>query len=329
MQIEREGTQWVNLEGVVRSIRILKLALGVASLSAVAFGQGKDSGEFIGGIATWSAQTNTPQWDQALGVRYTRQGCSHEPAECMRFIAKVASRENVKVTLHMPLNATTTAAYAREYSKLSLDAPYLVEVSIDDFVSEFRAFARSGSNQPAEVVREVIGNLKSLNRKLRFGATIYEDDLGGPYLEDASLPAAVRARFDYIHLFIHYREDGLNYSAYVREAKRLFPHARIIAGAYAYDRRAFLPCAPNGQPCTAQQDIELFRQSLIIQAQEVKHGHVDHIEFYPGYFGAEEQWPSWNNPRECAPGDVDACVAHTKAMRQAVLNILERPAIRQ
>jgi hypothetical protein len=243
----------------------------------------------------------------------------------MRFIGNVARSENLKVTLHIPLNASTTAAYARDYSRLSLGAPYLVEVSIDDFVSEFRALTRTSSTQPAEVVREVIANLKSGNRKLKFGATIYEDDLGGPYLADASLPTAVRARFDYIHLFIHYREDGLNYSAYVQEAKRLFPHARIIAGAYAYDRRAFLPCAPKGQPCTAQQDIELFRQSLIIQAQEVKRGHVDHIEFYPGYFGAEEQWPSWSNPRECAAGDVDACIGHTKAMRQAVLNILERP----
>lgn len=312
----------------MKKTTLLRFALGVASLSAVAFGQTKEAGVFIGGIATWSAQTNTPQWDQALGVRYTRQGCSHEPDECMRFIGRVARSENLKVTLHIPLNDSTTAAYARDYSRLSMDAPYLVEVSIDDFVSEFRALSKAGSSQPAEVVRQVIANLKSANRLLRFGATIYEDDLASPYLEDASLPAAVRARFDYVHLFVHYREDGLNYSAYIQEAKRLFPHARIIAGAYAYDRRAFLPCTPNGQPCTAKQDFELFRQSLIIQEQEVKRGHVDHIEFYPGYFGAEEQWPSWTNTRECAPGDVEACIAHTKAIRQEVLNILERPAIR-
>jgi hypothetical protein len=127
---------------------------------------------------------------------------------------------------------STTAAYAREYRRLSLDAPYLVEVSIDDFVSEFRALTKTSSYQPAEVVRQVIASLKSVNRELKFGATIYEDDLASSYLEDASLPEAFRARFDYVHLFIHYREDGLNYSAYVQEAKRLSPHARIIAGAF-------------------------------------------------------------------------------------------------
>ena len=52
------------------------------------------------------------------------------------------------------------------------------------------------------------------------------------------------------------------------------------------------------------------------------HGIVDHIEFYPGYFGAEETWPSWSNARECAPGDVASCIANTKVMREAALSIL-------
>jgi hypothetical protein len=186
-------------------------------------------------------------------------------------------------------SARTTAAYAAEYSRLSVSAPYLIELSIDDFVSQYRALF--GSIQPDAVVAEVIANTKSVNHNLKFGATIYKDDLTSPYLQNADLPAAVCAQFDYVHLFIHYREDGANYPAYVQKAKQLFPHARIVAGSYAYDRRAFLPCAPKGQPCTAP-DIELFKQSLTIQAQEMKHGIVGHIEFYPGYFGTEETWPS-------------------------------------
>ncbi len=306
----------------MKSTTVLQLALAISGLATIAYGQTNDAFLFSGGVATWGVQTNTPQWNQALRVRYTRQGCSDPPASCMSFVGNVARSENVKVTLHIPLNSLTTSAYAREYSQLSLSAPYLVEVSIDDFVSQFKALFSTGLAQPAALVANVIANLKSDNHNLRFGATIYEDDLTSPYLQDAKLPAAVRAQFEYVHLFIHYREDGPNYPGYVQQAKKLFPHARIIAGSYAYDRRAFLPCAPKGQPCTTQQDFDLFQQSLTIQVQEVKHGIVDHIEFYPGYYGVEETWPSWSNPRECDPAEVAACIANTKAMREAALGIL-------
>jgi len=294
--------------------RILYFAGAFLSLAALGYG--------ATGVAVWSAQTNTTAWDQALHVKYTRQGCSDTPTQCMSLIASVASSENVKATLHIPLNLSTTAAYSLQYSQLSLQAPYLFEVAIDDFVSQYKALFRGSGALPSTVVATVISNLKSANTKLKFGATIYEDDLSGVYLQNANLPAAVRARFDYVHLFIHYREDGPNYAAYVAQAKTLFPHARIIAGSYAYDRRAFLPCAPGGQACTEQQDFDLFTQSLTVQAQEVASGTVDHIEFYPGYFGAEETWPSWSNPRECDPTEITECIANTKAMRQAALGIL-------
>jgi sugar lactone lactonase YvrE len=49
---------------------------------------------------------------------------------------------------------------------------------------------------------------------------------------------------------------------------------------------------------------------------------VDSIEFFPGYFGNEDQWPGLSNPRECAAGDQANCIANTKAMRQAALTIL-------
>jgi hypothetical protein len=306
----------------MKKINAFTLALAVSGLATSTYGQPNDSAFPLGGVATWSVQTNTPQWNQALGVKYTRQGCSDTPAACLSFIGNVAKSENVKVTLHIPLNTSTTVPYALEYSQLSLSAPFLVEVSIDDFLSAYKALFTPNLVPPAAVVSDVIANLKSANRNLRFGATIYEDDLASPYLQDAKLPAAVRAQFEYVHLFIHYREDGLNYPTYVQQAKQLFPRARIIAGSYAYDRRAFLPCAPKGQTCTTQQDFDLFKQSFTIQVQEMKHGIVDHIEFYPGYFGTEETWPSWSNARECAPDDVTACIANTKAMREEALKIL-------
>jgi hypothetical protein len=310
-------------------ITVLKLALSVCCLATISYGQNSDSGLLGGGVATWGTQTDTPQWNQDLAVKYTRQGCPDAPDACLRFVGHVAQSDNVKVTLVIPLNTLTTADYARQYSRLSLSAPYLGEVSIDDFVSQYRALFKVPLVEPASLVAEVIANLKSANPNLKFGATIYEDDLTSPYLQNTDLPAALRAQFDFVHLFIHYREHGPNYPAYVQQAKQAFPRARVVAGSYAVDRRAFLPCTPSGQACTEQQDFDLFKQSLTVQVQEMQHGIVDHIEFFPAYFGAEEQWTGWSNPRECAPGDVAACISNTKAMRAAALTILNGGAIAQ
>jgi hypothetical protein len=305
----------------MKTITVLNLALSASCLANMAYGQTNTLG-FLGGVATWGVQTNTAQWNQALGVKYTRQSCNptETPAACLAWTGNVAQTEHVKLNLVMPLNSSSPAE-AREYSLLSQSAPYLTEVSIDDFMDQFRALAKTSLIPPATVVAEVIANLKSANPNLKFGATIYEDDLA-PIALQKLIPAAVSARFDYIHLFIHYREHGPNYPSYVQEARQIFPHARIVAGSYAYDRRAFLPCAPSGSPCTPQQDFDLFKQSLTIQKQEMTHGIVDHIEFFPGYFGAEEQWTAWSNPRECAPGDLAECISNTKTMRDEALAIL-------
>jgi hypothetical protein len=306
----------------MKGIAILNLTLTAVCIATVANCQTNTLGVTGGGVSTWSVQTNTPQWKQDLGVRYTRQGCSDPPAACMSFTGRIATSDNVKVELAIPLNSTTTAAYARQYSQLSLTSPFLAEVSIDDFAIQYRALSKAVLN-PAAVVAQVIANVKSANKNLAFGATIYEDDLAISLLHNTTLPAALRDQFDYIHLFIHYRENGPNYSTYVARAKVLFPHARIIAGSYAIDRRAFLPCAQGGTAlCTIQQDFDLFKQSFAVQVHELKQGAVDRIEFFPGYFGTEGQYPSWTDSRHCAPGEIDVCIANTVAIREAALAML-------
>jgi hypothetical protein len=237
-------------------------------------------------------------------------------------VGSVAKANNVSVFLNIALDASTSTDYATQYSQLSLNTPYLVELGIDDFVDQYKALFSVPTAQPAALLSMVIANVRSANRKMKFGATIYEDQLDNAYLQDAKLPASLRGQFDYVHLFIHYRTNGPNYQSYVQKAMQVFPNARIIAGSYAYDRRAFLPCTPGGSACTAQQDFDLFLQSFMVQAQLLEAGTVDGIEFYPGYFGTEDQWTSLSNPRECAPGDQVACVTNTKAMRQAALNVL-------
>src|SRR5258708_15226353 len=118
---------------------------------------------------------------------------------------------------------------------MSLNAPFLVEVGIDDFVSQYKAlFPNSNpSPDPAILLNKIIANLKSANPALKFGATIYEDELTSPYLQDARLPSATRGQFDYVHLFIHYRDDGPNFDQSVKQAKQVFPNALIIAGPSA------------------------------------------------------------------------------------------------
>ncbi len=308
----------------------LAIALAVSSLATLTMvepvnAQTLPSLSSNGGVVAWSVQTNTPSWNQALGIKATRQGCSHTPAVCMTFVGNISKTDHVQVTLDIPLT-TATPSDAKQYSVLSRTGTFLREVTFDDFVSQFRALPSTLLLPSWQYVGESILNLKSANPKLAFGITLYEDDLASPYLQNAKLPAAVRANVDFVHLYIHYREDGPKYATYVAQAKVLFPHAHIVAGSYAYDRRAFLPCAPKGVACTEQQDFDLFKQSLTIQAQEMRQGVVDHIEFYPGYFGNEPQWTSWTNPRECAPGDVPACIDNTITMREAALEILNSVA---
>jgi hypothetical protein len=270
-----------------------------------------------GAINSWSAWVNQPEWNQALGVTVSRQGCSNPPAACVESAAKMAAAHHFKVMLAIPLKHSTAAEWASEYSRLSVDNPFLVEVGIDDFVDQYHALFSAASVRPAALLHEVIGHLKSVNANLKFGATIYEEQLANPYLQDAKLPAETRLRFDYVHLYIHFRQDGLKYVDYVEQARQLFPNARIIAGSYAYDRRAYLPCTRSGKPCSTAEELDLYRKSIEAQVQLLHSGSVDSIEFYPGYFGIEEKWPGWSNPRSCAPGDMAACVANTKTMRQA------------
>ena len=60
----------------------------------------------------------------------------------MAFTGRIAASDKVKVVLAIPLNSTTTAAYARQYSQLSLTSPFLAEISIDDFADQYRALAK-------------------------------------------------------------------------------------------------------------------------------------------------------------------------------------------
>ena len=195
-------------------------------------------------------------------------------------------------------------------------------MGVDDFISLYRKLS-SNSSDPQAVVQSTIDNLKSVNSNLKFGISLYEDELESPFIQDSKLPAAIRAKFDYIHLYPHFRNNGANYVEYVRAAKRQFPNARIIAGAYAYDRRNYLSCSQNGKSaCSVDQELALFKTTIAIENGLLKDGAVDAIEFYPGNFGHEEQWKGWQNSRTCLPGDQEACIKTTKQLHEIAIEEL-------
>src|SRR5882724_5493565 len=119
------------------------------------------------GISTWSVQVNTHAWNKALGVTASRQGCPDPPASCMWFTGRVAKANNVRITLAITLNSSTTADYATQYSQMSLTQNFLNEISIDDFRDQYRALFSNTSIQPAALVNTVITNVKSANPNLK------------------------------------------------------------------------------------------------------------------------------------------------------------------
>jgi hypothetical protein len=273
-------------------------------------------------VIVWGVNSNTPEWNRALGVSGARQGCTSSPAGCVHFAKELAHKYHVKVFLSIGLNSGSPE-YALQYSQLSSSAPNLVEVGFDDFILLYRRLESNSSLEATSVVLKTIDNLKAINPNLKFGITLYEDELDSPFIHGSKLPEATRAKFDYIHLYPHFRQNGPNYSKYIPQVKRLFPNARIIAGAYAYDRRNYLPCAQRGKSsCSVDQELKLFQKTMAIESGLLKDGTVDWIEFYPGNFGHEEQWKSWDNPRICRPGDQETCIHTTKQLREIAIGEL-------
>jgi hypothetical protein len=270
-------------------------------------------------IITWNG--NTPDANATLGVTSIRLGCSSTPDFCTTEMQQVASSQDVsRIYLSIQMNPNTSATYAAQFSQWSLTNPILFSMGFDDFVNRMEHLQTDfGVAVPGTVITDTLNATKSTNPNLKFHITMYEDQLSSPLLGDSNLPASTRAGVDYVQLYIHYRANGPNYAQYLQQTKALFPNAKIIAGAYAYDRIDYLPCLPGGVPCTAGQDANFFQQLFQIQLSELQQGLVDQIEFFPGYFGLEAQWPAWAEPRRCAATRLSACIANTLAMRQTVL----------
>ena len=295
--------------------------LAAACLAGVLAAHVALAGQASGKIITWGG--NTPEWNRALQLGALRVGCSDPPASCADYAQQFSKSQGVdKVFLSILLQAEKTPVYVREYSRLSLNHPAVYEVGIDDFVGQCDKLNMTLPALSAFLV-QVTQALKGTNPKLAFGITVYEDELTSDHLPLANLDERFRKSVDFVHLYPHYRQEKLGFSAATQQTLKLFPQAKIIAGVYAYDRRDYLPCTSgNSAPCTNEQELTLFSQSFKDRLAAVDSGEAQWLEFYPGNFGDEAKWPNWTAPRICKPARLRECVDNTIAMRAIVRKAL-------
>jgi hypothetical protein len=272
-------------------------------------------------VITWGG--NTPEWNRILHLGALRLGCSDPPSSCADYAQKVSREQGVsKVFLAIALKGDQTPAYAREYSRLSLNHPALYEVGFDDFVGQSEKL-QLGMPATSALLDEIARELKEANPNLRLGLTVYEDELTSSRFPLMELGAQFRNSVDFVHLYPHYRKEAQTFPAAVQLAKQIFPSSKIIAGIYAYDRRDYVPCERgNPTPCTNQEELDLFAKSLKERLAMLGSPNVAWIEFYPGDFGTEAQWSQWSQPRMCRQGRLQECVENTKAMREVVRQAL-------
>lgn len=229
------------------------------------------------------------------------------------------AREQVidTVYLSVPLTTRSPEQFA-ELRDLAPEYPEVREVGIDDFVAAYERLGRDISDH-SEVLERAIGQLKADASKLQFGITVYEHELDQGRLDDDEISPRVRAMVDNVHLYLLYRRAASRFGKYVKDVKRLFPNARVIAGSYAYDRIDYLPCKSRStKPCSTREEVELFSNVLDEQIALLKNGDVYAIEFYPAYFGKEAEWHGWQRERICKPGSRERCIDTTLQMRRVV-----------
>jgi hypothetical protein len=266
--------------------------------------------------------TNSREWNQRLHVSGIRFGCSGMPSACALAAEQTAASQSVPfIYLSVLLKTETGIDYASRYSALSKRHPVIYEVGIDDFFSQLERLSDMTEDAKVAYVTAVAAALKSKNKRLRVGITLYEDQLKTGQIR---ILQQLGSSIDIVHLFVHFRTNGPLYASYLKTLKTALPKALIYAGAYAYDRIDYLPCAEGSRnPCSIHDERVLFAQTLAIQKHLMDQGEIAAIEFSPGMFGQEDEWRAWTDARTCRAERRQECIDDTKALRQIVLNVLK------
>ena len=170
------------------------------------------------------------------------------------------------------------------------------------------------------LLRTVIDDKR--NPALKFGVTVYEDELSSRLLSD--LPAELRARVDRVSLYLHYRGGAQQYSEHVRKTRQLLGNAQLFGGIYAYDRIDYLPCAAALDQLHAGAGDGIVPQPAGRADVDAAHRSARRRRVYPGNFGAEQQWSGWSKAAICKAVRRDACVKSTLEMRKTALSAVQR-----
>lgn len=261
-------------------------------------------------------------------------GCSGTPESCLNKVKTKVEAKGIDKTgeyLAISKDPALIAGYALQYSQLSVQNPWLKEISIDDFYYTYRDWKTAGVDYKT-LIETVATNTKQANPNLKFGVILYEEQLESALLSDEELPASTKAKIDYVHLFIHYRENGSNYRNYVNWIKSHYPNAKVIAGVYDYDRIDYMPCAysPNGftRPlaadikCTAQEELDYYKETLQIQTEMLKNAEVYALHLYTGPYDAQTPWPGFDSSINCLPERKEECIQNTTVINEATFQIL-------
>ncbi len=269
--------------------------------------------------------TNTATWNLTLRTTATRGSCSWAVDTCLRGIDNVLKTQHTsRFYLNLVGTGQQVANLVEEYSVKSPEHPGLYEIGMDDFYSYFRKWCKAdGVAQCTQQLTNILHDVKSGNPKLRWGITLYDDKLK-LMINDKAIPSTLRAKFDTIHFYLHFRQNVSNLPTYVATLKKAFPNAKIIVGLYPYDRVDYLPCKQGGTThCSPANDKALFVSALKEALALSKSGQIAGIEFYPGNFGNVSTWKGWKNKKVCTPTRKSACIQNTEAMHNTAATIIE------
>jgi hypothetical protein len=264
---------------------------------------------------------NAPEWNQKLGVSATRSSCSAPVDSCMSSMAALLKGQK---TGHFYLNLLDDpkiAARAAELSARSLGEPRLRELDVDDFADHFNGWCHAQGRGCEGFLRRIIESTKARNRALRFGITVYEDQLA-ELLGNPSFTSELRGSIDSVHLYFHDRRNGPRFETYLKQIKAGFPNARVFGGSYPYDRIDYEKCTLPAA-CVPVEQRELQKETLRVETRLLKQGEIAGIEFYPGHFGWEERLPAWDDARSCKPARRSECIENTRVMHGDVGAILK------
>jgi hypothetical protein len=268
------------------------------------------------GIMTWAG--TTAQWNQLLHATGTRVDCSGRVEDCADSLTHYSNGSSMRLFLEVPLPAQADLAITQQYAELAQKNRAIAEVAITNFTAQYSKFF-TGDIQASSELNAFIDTLKSRSPGLGFGITLYEDDLTSNYLTDAYFPDSVRVKVDWVHLFIRFRANSPAFATYVHAVKGIFPHARIVAGVYAYDRIGVQSCAASSrESCSPQEEVSFFRTEFDQAIELLGHGDIDWLELYPPLTAEPGQVSVPNHPAVCTEQPSHDCIELTHQIWQIV-----------